>query len=85
MSTFLWKLDPDGENLSIGHFTTPGKQRDALLEAFPDADKYETNDPLNAALTNIYRTKDGRFFHVHGRFPSRPFSPLAANAWVRDG
>lgn len=80
MSAFLWTLDPDGEKLTITHFTIPGKQRDTLLEAFPDADKYETNDALNAALTNIYRTKDGRFFHVHGRFSS----PWRVDTWVRD-
>lgn len=43
-----------------------GRQR--LARYFPSWDKYGANNgPYNTAATNIYKTKDGRFFHIHGK------------------
>ncbi|KAK8052184.1 CoA-transferase family III domain-containing protein [Apiospora rasikravindrae] len=57
MSTLLWTLDPDGDNL------TPFK---LMAEYFPDWDKHQMNAPYRGSVTNIYKTKDDRYFHLHG-------------------
>ena len=37
------------------------------LAYFPNTDIYRTNTPTDILATNIYKCKDGRFFHLHGK------------------
>ncbi|KAK8060530.1 hypothetical protein PG996_010460 [Apiospora saccharicola] len=67
MSALLWTIDPDepiGDNLKPGSFSPSAYQR--LAEYFPDWDKHQANTPYRGAVTNIYKTKDDRYFHLHG-------------------
>ena len=47
---------------------------DGFNKYYPDGDFDHTfnGTQFKAATTNIYKTKDGRFFHLHGL----PFFPL---------
>ncbi|KAH9478543.1 Acetyl-coenzyme A transferase nodX [Psilocybe cubensis] len=66
MSQFLPVIDPLGEKIS---------PRDLeYRKYFPDGDIYKGMDgtPLIAAATNIYKTKDGRFYHVHTSMNAGP-------------
>lgn len=66
MSTLVWSLDPAGENLSPIAFFDP-VQRVKLERYFPSFDKHDSMASLHyMAATNIYKTKDNRFFHTHG-------------------
>jgi hypothetical protein len=67
MSSLLWTIDPSGENLSAASLVSEeGRQK--LVKYFPSWDKYGANNgPYNTAATNIYKTKDGKFFHIHGK------------------
>ena len=44
--------------------------RERWYRFYPDGDKHHVLDGGNfvSASTNIYKTKDGRFFHLHGEF-----------------
>lgn len=60
MSVFMTVLDPLGAKVRIND---PG-----YANFFPDGDKFQAmlGSPLKAAATNIYKTKDGHFYHIHG-------------------
>ncbi|PPQ87052.1 hypothetical protein CVT25_000024 [Psilocybe cyanescens] len=66
MSVFLAILDPLGEKI---RFSDP-----SLTKYFPDGDKFQgmQGSPLKAAATNIYRTKDGRYYHIHASMNASP-------------
>lgn len=69
MSSFLWTLDPAGDKISASSLGSPATQK-ALGEYFPNRDIHKTASSLyRAAATNIYRTKDDRFFHLHSTSP----------------
>lgn len=36
---------------------------------FPNEDNHEMNSPYRIAATNIYKTKDGKYYHIHGLSP----------------
>lgn len=39
-----------------------------ILALIGDADKHQSRStPLRTLITNIYQTKDGRFYHTHGK------------------
>jgi hypothetical protein len=60
MSTIIWTLDPGGEKISAMHPKT--------LEYFPSRDIHRQQATLyRGAVTNIYKMKDGRYFHFHGK------------------
>ncbi|KAK3389864.1 CoA-transferase family III domain-containing protein [Podospora didyma] len=72
MSPLLWALDPEGANLSAGKLMSPEGQGD-LLKYFPEWDKYQTfSTYYRGAATNVYRTKDEKFFHLHGSMNPEP-------------
>lgn len=82
MSALTWVLDPDGEALNGGAATDP-KKREAFAKYFPDHDIHGAQASLyRNAVTSIYRTKDDRFFHVHGSMNPDPM--LAALGLPRD-
>ncbi|KAF8996236.1 CoA-transferase family III domain-containing protein [Cyathus striatus] len=55
MSTFLWTLDPNGERITYSDVANLD-----IHHGFAKATS------LSSACTNIYKTKDGRFYHLHG-------------------
>jgi len=66
MSTLLWTIDPDNENI---------KSTDAakVVKYFPSWDIHrQAATPHRASCTNIYKTKDGRYFHLHGSMNPDP-------------
>ncbi|KAF2017611.1 CoA-transferase family III [Aaosphaeria arxii CBS 175.79] len=72
MSILLNTIDPDGDNISFSSAGTP-KGRAAIQKYFKDTDLHPGSRTLHGSLaTNIYRTKDGRFFHLHGSMNAEP-------------
>lgn len=72
MSALTWVLDPEGEALN-GGAATDYKKREDFYKYFPDWDKHESQTSLyRNAVTSIYRTKDDRFFHIHGSMNPDP-------------
>ncbi|QIX01062.1 hypothetical protein AMS68_006579 [Peltaster fructicola] len=71
-SPILWTLDPAGEKLSFMSTATPeGRQK--LYRYFADYDVHGAgSSPYMMAVTNMFRTKDNRWFHLHGSLDSRP-------------
>lgn len=54
-------VGPDGKPAPYSPLTKGGEK------LFPNEDKHRSNASLHRSLaTNIYRTKDGRYYHVHG-------------------
>ena len=70
MSTLIWQLDPEGKALTLGSLGTPEGQKE-FSKYFPNCDKHNaTSSHHRVAATNIYKTKDGRYFHLHGKHVS---------------
>lgn len=68
MSSMLWTIDPAGENLSAMSNMTNPQGRAKLSRYFPDWDIHRSKSSIyRMAATNIYKTLDGKFFHLHGR------------------
>lgn len=64
----LWTIDPAGENLSAMSNLMSPQGRAKLSEYFPDWDIHRSKSSIyRMAATNIYKTLDGKFFHLHGR------------------
>ncbi|KXJ87105.1 CoA-transferase family III domain-containing protein [Microdochium bolleyi] len=72
MSSLLWTIDPEGENLSARSVLSPEgrKKIDAIFPSWDKADSQRTL--VKQATTNIYKTKDGRYFHLHGSLDPVP-------------
>ncbi len=67
MSCLLWVLDPTGLKLSAASIMQPSGKAE-LEKHFPSWDKFDSAGSwYSNAATNIYKTKDGRFFHLHGQ------------------
>lgn len=67
MSTMLWTLDPAGDNLSAMSIMSTPEGRAKLSRYFPDWDNHHSkSSTYRTAATNIYKTLDGKFFHLHG-------------------
>ena len=65
MSTLVWTIDPQGEKLSG---FSPG-----ALRYFPSWDLHrQSGTHHRSSCTNIYKTRDGRFFHLHGSMNPDP-------------
>ncbi|EHY56121.1 hypothetical protein HRR83_008640 [Exophiala dermatitidis] len=69
MSTLLWQINPNTENAIV--YGVKGMDKlDALI---PNYDFHQASSSLyRLCATNIYRTKDGRFFHLHGSMNPDP-------------
>lgn len=63
MSVMMSVIDPLGANIRL---TDPEK----WYKFYPDGDKHHVLGGGNfvSVSTNIYKTKDGRFFQLHGKF-----------------
>ena len=78
MSTLLWALDPTGDNIeSTAVAAGDGSKGAKLLKYFPSFDIHRGwSTPHRASTTNIYKTKDNRFFHLHGQSKPHVSRPL---------
>ncbi|KAH7086143.1 CoA-transferase family III domain-containing protein [Paraphoma chrysanthemicola] len=72
MSVLFNVIDPEGEAIGFAsHGTAQG--RASYNKLFKNCDLHgQTSSPYRAAATNIYRCKDGRFFHLHGSMNPEP-------------
>ena len=69
MTPFLTKVMKDGQPQEINVFR-PG---DMEKVGFPNTDLHRAGaTPQRALATNIYKTKDGRFYHIHGSMNPEP-------------
>ncbi|KAI0836658.1 CoA-transferase family III [Hypoxylon sp. FL0890] len=67
MSPMLTQIEDRGEVRPFTPFDT------LILELFPNRDRHRANGSLHRALiTNIYKTRDGRFYHTHGGMNPEP-------------
>ncbi|KAF2273427.1 alpha-methylacyl-CoA racemase [Westerdykella ornata] len=72
MSCLLYTIDPGNQNI------TPASMADAEARAqferyFKNCDLHgAASSPYRTSATNIYKTKDGRFFHLHGSMNPEP-------------
>ncbi|TLS21649.1 uncharacterized protein PpBr36_09591 [Pyricularia pennisetigena] len=68
MSFALWALDPAGANINAGTLRT-AEGRAQLARYLPSWERrFSSSDAgirYQTAVTNIYATKDGRYFHLH--------------------
>ncbi|KAF1851406.1 CoA-transferase family III [Cucurbitaria berberidis CBS 394.84] len=70
MSVVLSSIDPAGEN--VGFALSP-QGKAAYEKYFKDCDLHNGNSSLyRSSATNIYRCKDGRYFHLHGSMNPDP-------------
>ena len=65
MTPFLTKvIDKNGQEQDLNAF----KAQEMVDYGFKNWDRHRASASLHRVLaTNIYRTKDGRFYHVHGK------------------
>lgn len=72
MSVLLWTIDPGNENLTPASLADP-KARAQFETYFKNCDLHDTSSsPYRTSATNIYKTKDDRFFHLHGSMNPEP-------------
>jgi crotonobetainyl-CoA:carnitine CoA-transferase CaiB-like acyl-CoA transferase len=72
MSVLLNTLGPGGENIDFATMMSPNGKL-AYEKYFKDCDLHALgNNSLSTPATNIYRCKDGRYFHVHGSMNTKP-------------
>ncbi|KAL6705948.1 hypothetical protein ACN47E_006227 [Coniothyrium glycines] len=70
MSVLLNTIDPGGEAINV--FASTPAAKAAYEKYFKDCDLHNNIGPYRGAATNIYRCKDGRFFHLHGSMNPEP-------------
>ena len=69
MSAMLYTIDPDGKHGGPARIS----DRDQITKWFKDCDLHNAASSLHrSAATNIYRTKDGKYFHLHGSMNPDP-------------
>lgn len=63
MSIWVAVIDPEHNKTAARGFLDS-----SFVKYFPNTDKHGAFDgPYRQACSNIYRTKDNRFFHLHGK------------------
>lgn len=68
MSVLINTIDPGGEAITFAP-----EKRAAYDKYFKDTDVHKmASSPYRANATNIYRCKDGRYFHLHGSMNPEP-------------
>ncbi|OAL37329.1 hypothetical protein AYO20_03505 [Fonsecaea nubica] len=68
MSTLLWQIHPDTDRT-----ISMSKNSDKLDDIIPNYDFHKMASSLyRSCVTNIYQTKDGRYFHLHGSMNPKP-------------
>lgn len=72
MSILLWTIDPKGKAISVSSLSTPEGKAE-FDKCFKDCDLFTRGSSLyQNSATNIYRCKDGRYFHIHGSMDAAP-------------
>jgi len=73
MSTLLWEINHEGAKVTLFNGTDPNSENGKLLAKwFPSTDIHRLQGTHHrASCTNIYKTKDGRYFHLHGKSASK--------------
>jgi crotonobetainyl-CoA:carnitine CoA-transferase CaiB-like acyl-CoA transferase len=72
MSSLLWTINTSEGQLNAMDIFDPTKLQ-KFLTLFPDLKSHnDENAVYQAACNNIYKTKDGRFFYIHGGMNSEP-------------
>jgi crotonobetainyl-CoA:carnitine CoA-transferase CaiB-like acyl-CoA transferase len=72
MSVLLNVIDPEGEALNASLAASPEGKK-AYEKYFKNCDLHNgASSVYRAAATNIYRCKDGRYFHLHGSMNPEP-------------
>jgi hypothetical protein len=72
MSILLNTIDPEGDAITFATANSP-KGKEAYSKYFKNTDLHNMGgDIYRAAATNIYKMKDGRYFHLHGSMNSDP-------------
>jgi hypothetical protein len=73
MSILLNTIDPEGQALDATKVATP-EGRKSYQKYFKNCDLHNgsSGDVYRTAATNIYRCKDGRYFHLHGSMNPEP-------------
>jgi crotonobetainyl-CoA:carnitine CoA-transferase CaiB-like acyl-CoA transferase len=72
MSVFLFTVDPQGENLTLSSLYSP-ETRAKFEKYFKNCDLHDARShPYRSSATNIYKTRDGRYFHLHGSMNPEP-------------
>lgn len=67
MSVLLWSLDPEGRNVSFAEIRSDDKAKDFYFSCFKDYDNHKSLEgPYRCGTSNIYQTRDDRFYHLHG-------------------
>ncbi|RDW83538.1 uncharacterized protein DSM5745_03864 [Aspergillus mulundensis] len=51
---------------TVGAKRTPALQHPTVTKELAKGDLYQTQKPIHQQCTNVYQTKDGRWFHLHG-------------------
>lgn len=72
MSVLTWTLVPRGKAISMSSLHTPEGKAE-YDSCFKDCDIYARKpSQYKNSATNIYRCKDGRYFHIHGSMNPAP-------------
>ena len=72
MSSLLWTISTADSQLNAMDAMSP-TNRKTFLRLFPNQTSHnDENSVYQEACTNIYKTKDDRFFHIHGGMNSEP-------------
>lgn len=68
MSAFITIIDPEGKAIKTSFkLTTDAEKAKDFDKLFPSWDVNKTHrDTYRSCVTNIYETKDKRWFHLHG-------------------
>ncbi|TGO82327.1 hypothetical protein BPOR_0860g00010 [Botrytis porri] len=74
MSTLLWEIDHEGVKANLFNGVDPNSENGKLLAKwFPSTDIHRLQGTHHrASCTNVYETKDGRYFHKHGSMNPDP-------------
>lgn len=71
-SAMLWTIDPGEGGLNFAPNTLRGANK-TLEQWFPSYDKFGMNSSMyRNQATNIYKCKDGKYFHVHNSMNPDP-------------
>lgn len=63
----LWSIDPDGQNATFEDTRSNPAARTLYQSLFKDYDVHRSLDgPWRCCTSNIYRTRDDRYYHLHG-------------------
>ncbi|KAH6970324.1 putative L-carnitine dehydratase [Fusarium avenaceum] len=67
ISIMLWSIDPDGQNATFEATRSDPESRALYQSLFADYDTHKSLDgPWRCCTSNIYRTRDDKYFHLHG-------------------